>query len=849
MAHLRSVALAVTVIGLTSVPHSSPAAEPAPQPVTTSEVGAVFEQVFGKRKQKVISATQMPVFLHEREIGLVKARVQGETVEVDRESFRARMASLLRRSVLAKFDELAGQSGWISADQLRAMDITLTYRVTDIALDLDFPVSMRPVQVMSVGSRTRSLDSGAGLPTIQPEPWSLIGNVEWFTSQNLSDDSSAVDSTLTLNFAGRWQDWVFEQGGSYLSRGKGTYQLNHRRLVRDWTDQGWRMWVGDVFSPGGSTLSSFALGGVRLATFAALRPDDTKRSPPSTTVALARGGTVHVKVNEVAVNLLRLRPGVYDLRDVPVYHGANAIELVVTEPDGKITSYKMDYFFDSQLLPVGKREFDLAFGFPLQPQGMQVGYDTGSWVASGWLREGWLPTVTGVLSVEAASMPDFSAQAIGTELAWSAPLGMVAGWLRLNRHPRFNGYSAAVQWQSMSEAPKLGDGLLSASAQLRQTGAGYSSVVSNTPASASTDVGVRIGYGPVAGWSTALSTQKRWSRAADGDRSNWTLSMRRRLAPGWEFDFALGSNVLKSGRQSWFSVGLNFTGMGSADRESSIQHQYAGTGYQSQSQQLSLNAGMGGVVQMLGSRSDWSMAYGQMSSGSNHMYSLAGTIANPRLRASTSYRQNQRPGKVQQSLSTYLGSSVVVSPSGGLSWGAMVTDSAIQFKPRKGYENGLFMLDPTEDGRSAMSGDVFGTPHMGSLRSYSERKFLFDVMDVPPGYPPGNGMVAFNPPYRSVSVLEYGATALAQVRGSVLGLDGKPHAMKALRLVNTETQTTADVFTSRSGKFVSPYVPPGRYGLKDAEQEQLLHEWVIDSQAVGMVELGEIRIGIAGAKP
>lgn len=828
----------------------SRANEPPHPPVRAPETADVFEQVFGKRRSKSVAATQMPVFLHGREMGLVKARVQGDKVEVERASFRARMATLLRRSALAKIDELGGQSAWLSAEQLQSIEVSLTYRPSDISLELDFPVEMRPVQVLRVGGRSKASEAAAGVPTLKSEPWSLIANAEWLTSQNLSDAASTLESTLALNMATRWHDWVLEQSGSYRSRGgTGTYKADQWRLVHDWMDEGWRMWVGDVSSPSGSTLSAFALGGLRLASYSALRPEDARRSPPSTTVSLARGGTVHVLVNGAVVDLLRLRPGVYDLRDVPVYHGANAIELVVTEADGKTSSHKMDYFFDSQLLPVGKREFDLALGFPVTREGLKVGYDTRSWVMSAWVREGWWPTLTGTWSVEAASMPNFKAQAVGTEAAWSSPLGVVAGWLRWNHHPQFNGYAAALQWQSVSDSPKPGEASVNASAQIRHTGPGYSSVVSNAPSLPTSDFGARVGIGPVAGWNAGFSVQKRWSGSALGDRSNWTLALRRRLAPGWDFDLSVGSTRQREGRQTWFTLGLHFSGMGSADPYANIKHVHAGSGYQSLSNQFDVNAGMSGVAQMLGSRSDWSMGYGQVSSGSNHGHSLAGTIANPRFRASASYRVNQRQGQLQQSLSTYLGSSVVVSPSGGLSWGAMVSDSAVQFKPRKGYGEGILLVDPVEDGRSAMSGDVFGTPHLANLRSHNERRIQFDVIDLPAGYPHANGLAQFKPSYRSVSVVEYGATAMAQLRGTVLGLDGKPHAMKALQLLHDNSQAETDVFTSRNGKFVSPHMPPGQYQLKDAETGQVLLEMEIGAEVVGLQDLGVIQMRITGANP
>ncbi len=799
----------------------------------------LFQRAFGQRQQARLQRLALPLSVDGQELGLVAAEIRGSRVELERKALVELLRPLLQARVIEALLPAAAPPR-IELEELKPLGLEPSYAADRVTLDIAIPLDLRPVQALSLRSRGSDTDTDPGA-RIRPQRWSWISNLRWNLSLQDSGAEASQQQRLFVDSAGRWQDWVLESGatlGSY--RSPSSLSLDSLQLVRDWTTQAVRLSLGDISATGQGGGSAQALTGIRLARQFGLNPELATQSLPTTMLALPRGAAVEVNVNGLPSSTLRLPPGVYRLSDLPVFTGANAVELVIIEPDGKVSRRSFDYFFNSSLLRQGVNEYELALGFPTTSDANGRGHDSSQRILSGWWRRGWTDSLSAGISLQARSDASRSARLVGIDALVATPIGDFAGWLARSRHEQFGGQAGSLQWRwnsAMQQRPSLG---LSALAQLNRQGEGYAPIGAQLPGPALRDAGLRLSLLWTDGWRGSLGLLRRHNERSGDDSRERSLSLRRHLDRHWSAEVSLGWRRLNQQQDRNIALLLTRSGGTAASSTDAGTLWQSSASAQSQQRRLQWDGLVSGYGSWLGSEAQWQAGASLSDDRSGQDRALQWRAQHGRGEGSVFLSERLSSLGRNRMLDATLGTAVLGSAEGGWSWSAPVQDSAAQFKPYRGYEGLKLLVDPQAD-RAALSSDRFGTPALANLGAYSPRPLQLDFEGLPPGSSVGMDRPLLLPAYRSVLVVPVGSNAWTRIQGRLLDAQGKPLALQALQLRDEQGQLI-DLFTNRNGQFTSPQLPPGRYALQQPEDNAVLNRFVVSDSDQGRIDIGNVQI-------
>lgn len=808
------------------------------QPADASR--ALFEQAFAQRRKSAVQQIALPTTLDGRDIGIVDAQIRGDGVWLSREVLVRLLQEILQPAVHASLAASQPAGAWVSAAALHALGIEAAYSAQSITLELQVPLALRRTRVVTVDGRGSATPGQPPDHILTPEPWSLIANTRWVASQSRTDRDTFTTGRVYLDAAQRLGGWVVEAAGSLpLSPDSGERTRDLTRLVRDWPAQAVRLSLGDLNTSGRPGVPAVVLGGLQLSRRYNLNPGLNPQSQPGDRLALPGGASVDVLANGFVTRTLQLAPGVYELRDIPVFTGANEVELLIVEPGGRTSVRRFDYFFDAALLAPGLSEFELAVGQPSQAAAGGLRYEAGQPVAAVAGRWGLLPNATLGAAAQSRRSAAGNVRVLQGDGLWATPWGTALAYVTGNRHPGFSGHSASLQWRWQSATQREatpGRWSWAAAAQATRSSQGHAVLQSDTPSDASRDSGVRLSALIPGGLSASLSAAIRSGRNPAGDARTVGLSFRQAINRQWSVDTTLGSQRTSAGTSRSFTVSLRYSGERQADGTTGR----ASAAYQSQESRLQLNAEATGIATALGADAPWRLLAATSRGDSGNETSLRAAMMGARAEVSaqlTDARSQGTGGRSRLAEAT-LASTLLVSP-GGWALTRPVSDSAALIVPRPGYEHLVMYVDPTLD-RSAAASDRFGAPVLTDLNAYTPREIQLDVANLPPGRSLGVDRPLLQPGYRSVTIVPLGSNANVQFSGSLLTAQGEPAGLVALRVVPVGKGEPVDLFTSRRGRFTSPPLAPGRYWLTIPGDAKPLKQLQIEEGQAGLLDLGTL---------
>lgn len=811
-------------------------------PPSQSDAAVLFKQTFAQRQKSASQVMVLPMWLDGRELGVLKARMRDDGVDVDREALLTLLRPLLKESSLPPMSN-PSQAVWMDLDSAQARAWGARYVPQRLVIELDVPMDLRQTESLSLGATQTALRPGV----LRPEPWSAIINGRWVLSQqNVPGDASSV-GRLYADVAARWLDWVVEGQGIYAltSQNNPTWNRQSTRLIRDWPSDALRLTLGDFTTSSRGSATSLVLGGLGLARQFSLLPALPISSQPGTALTLAQGGTVDVRVNGVLARTLRLDPGVYQLSEIPVFTGANAVELTVVEPGGKSSVRVFDYFFDATLLKSGLTEFELGLGVPAVSAVAGRNYDTGQWLASAWWRRGWSQDVTAGGVWQSRYTPNKQARLLGMDAVWASPVGNFSAWYKLSQHQDFSGQAMSAQWrwnQPVQRDHPAGASLRSffMVAQATRTRQGFAPISADVPGVAALDVGLRAGLLWANGYSSTLGASRRTSDAPADNASGVTLSLRRRIHRQWSLDGSMAMFRQADQQETVLGVSLTYSGDSSEDKGDPGLFWQASAGYQSRDQRKQWDADLAATTSLLDSDVAWQLNASQADASYGQDTSLRARALTGRSEGILAYRQSRRSTGQSSALDLSLASALVVSAGGGWGWSSPVYDSAVQFKPYQGYEGLKLLVDPQQR-RPSLASDAFGTPALTNLSAYVARELQLDLEGMPPGLSLGVDRPVVLPSYRSVVVVPVGSNARTQVTGRLMGTQGQPLGLYAIVLTRQGATEGVDLFTNRRGVFTSSQLVPGVYEVTQAGQSLVLARFEVATDQQGIFDIGVLR--------
>jgi outer membrane usher protein len=306
--------------------------------------------------------------------------------------------------------------------------------------------------------------------------------------------------------------------------------------------------IGDSVTVGGTGAAPVRFGGVQYARNFATRPGYLTMPLPALQGSAAVPSVVDIYVNNQLQGSRDVRPGPFELTNVPVQSGGGTVQLVVRDALGRQVVSEQSYYASSILLRRGLHDFSYEIGFLRAGFGTRS-MDYGTAIATTSHRYG----LSDSLTIEGHAQVSRALQGAGAGLVFSlAELGMVGGSASISRSERGTGAFFSGSFERRSTGLSFGLrgeyatanfsslGMSEANRPARFSSQAFADLPSSADRSASTSSTATAGRERTKAW-PASSPTCRWSTMPASSSSRaapW--SGEQRTVVGAHVSFALG---------------------------------------------------------------------------------------------------------------------------------------------------------------------------------------------------------------------------------------------------------------------------------------------------------------------
>lgn len=780
----------------------------------------------------------------------VRIAPQGE-VSIGKERLLQVVAPLLRPQPLDAIKALPEVDGQVTLDALKAAG--LDFRFDDAKVEMTFApvIDQRTTGKLSLAhSREQVQSDNLSQPAIFAAYMNMRGGAN-YTSHSFFGDDGGADARIGLDGAARWLDVVFENSATFDM--EGGFTRGGSRLVYDLPDKAVRLSAGDV-SPGKVAMQggSDILGVSFEKSYQKLQPGASIHATGSQSFRIERPSNVDVMVNGHVAQKLHLRPGDYDLNDLPLAVGANDIALVIEDDLGQRRTLKFSVFSGRSLLAPGISQWAFSAGIASH-YGSRNGrdfrnlysdleYDTGTPVATGYYERGLTPDVTGNVHVQA----DPNAVMGGAGASMQTRFGFWTLDAAASNAVDFGfGYAARVGYELVNiEGP---DGVR----RSFRLAADHRSETFATVNALRPDndilVSLSAAYTQDLPWQLSGSVSGTYVIGRDvetGDRYGVDVSLARNfggnlsagLNAGYEQTTAARA---ESGIAGGFKAALRLSYR--IDQHSSIDATHDARYSQSQ---LTYRHQEGTGI---GSWSAQAELDRTASGGSDpDGYGVNGAFSYTANRADISLSQHTglaglNTSNVEQR-SSVTAATALAFADGHVAVGRPVSNGFAIVTPHANLPESDVAIGASQASASATS-DILGPALMGDVSPYSQMHVAIDVSNLPSGYDLGTGAFELRPGYKSGYALTVGSDYTVSVFGALLDAEGNP-----IQLLTGEAREdgkadsrVVTVFTNRAGKFAAQGLRPGRWVLDVATEPKTRFVLEIPKDTVGLFKAGTLK--------
>lgn len=637
------------------------------------------------------------------------------------------------------------------------------------------------------------------------------------------------------------------------------------RLLYDLPDQQIRLEFGDTEAIGAPLQRTVDMMGVSVEKSAAkLAPGESTGITGGTTLRLERTSDIDVIVNGAVVQHLKLRPGTYNLRDLPLGTGANEVKLEIVDDNGQRRTEKFTTYSSNRLLAAGKSEWAVNAGLPSYLRDDERGYESASsLMGTGYFRYG----LTDALTAETHLQGDRTVTMGGAGLKTSTPIGVFGLGGAASTGTFGTGWAADAAWDMINFT-----GLLSQKGENFTLSAEYRSHDFHRPGDIyATSTGILYpefnywlrlasNYSLTLDGGIGLSLSARYQfgdpqqallspYTITGDRYGADLSLSRVLTPtvngslliGYSNESFLRDAVATSPTaKPELRVGIRFdirpddqtfvaTNYDSLNRQATVSARHsegAGIGHwdtEVDLQQLGYTdtATATGALNYYGNRAEVHVIhYAQASGVAYDKFTPSGLAERTSL-------------KVGSSIAFADGSVAVGPPIRGNAFAIVTPHDTIADKD-------VVVGDAASPRGYA---DKLGPAVVGDLPAYSPSTVPVDVPDLPIGYSLGAGAYDLNARYRSGYRLEVGSAYSVSAFGVLVDRHDQPIALATGTAISAaDAQKRVSFFTNSAGKFGIEGLAPGRWVIEIAnEGESLRFALEVPAGETGLFKAGTLK--------
>ncbi len=265
---------------------------------------------------------------------------------------------------LQRITVLTGPDEFITVESLSRIGILTKYNEKELKLDVTVPLEMRAVKDYPVVyGQTKA---GLGMEEKNFSGYLNLRGTTSYSSQitpiiNNSNKNPAegfAELVQNLGFA------TFETTARYVEHDPKAFERVDTSLVHDFEDSQIRLRAGD-FSPNTIAFQSgLAAGGLQITKQFNIYPQRSPLNRRSTLVQITNNSLLELFVNDILITRVRVSPGPYNLKDLPLLYGRNVVKVILTDDFGKKEEFIVDMLYDDQILPKGVSDFAYQVGKP-----------------------------------------------------------------------------------------------------------------------------------------------------------------------------------------------------------------------------------------------------------------------------------------------------------------------------------------------------------------------------------------------------------------------------------------------------------------------------------------------------
>lgn len=789
-------------------------------------------------------------------IGEIVLRINADdSVLIPKAALVDKLTSVLDAETLARLHGAGASGGQLSIADLRAAGFDVRFDPGLLELVFLPTPEQRPSGDLSLtGHRSPRMSANALSPALFSGYLNLIGSADrvWARDDVDSQTSGRLDAESVFRMYGivienelsiegdldmvcpvsAWCNYEHSPG----------LRRQSSRLVYDMPDNLLRLQVGDANTEGTGIQRSPDILGVTLEKSPRkLRPNESIRPTGRSSFRIERSSEIQVVVNGAVVGRLRLRPGNYNLSDLPLATGANEVELRITDDSGEERTLAFTAFFDGSLLATGKDEWSVSAGVPSYFRDNERSYRSDEYFGSGFYRYGLTEEVTveghlqadnevamggasvftatawGFFGIEAAASTGDFGSGWAADVSWDVVdfHGLAASLGGLSETVRFGAEYRSTDFRAPGEFLETASGILYpqydywlrlAGTYSVQFDAGVMAVLSGRYQFSDHEVldlsypytlrGDR--YGVDLTLSSPITSNMNGSLGIGYSNETYLLTDRDDREDQEDGDFRV---MARLSVRPYENTRVS-TSYDTLNREATVSA-YSTFGHGLDSWETSVDAQTrargdeettaGASVSYYGNRAEVT---------AQHTSSMNGLAWGGFDMDDTTQRSTVRVGT---SIAFADGKAGVGRPIRGEGFAVVAPHESIAGKE--------ITVGTADDVRARA--DFFGPAVVPDLPAYSNSTVPVDVEDLPIGYSLGAGALETYAPYRAGYALEVGSAYSVSVFGILIGSDGEPLALLAGTASPAGSpDKQVPLFTNSVGKFAAEGLSPGRWTIE-----------------------------------
>lgn len=796
-------------------------------------------------------------------LGDLEIRIRpDQRVEIPREAFLAAVKPLLRETAFETLSAIGAVPPETHYDiaRLPASGFDVRFDPGAVAVIFAPTLDQKVEGNISVQARKAQAESPNAVKEAELAGYLNLRAAVDYIGRAPSGDEGLKAPRLDLEAAARWQGVVIEAEATYEpddvslfgQAGQG-FKRRGTRLVRDFEEEAVRVSAGDVYPIGSSFQYTPDLLGVSIErSYGKLQPGRNIRATSRRSFRIERPSSVDVQVNGLTVRRLRLDPGDYNVKDLPIGSGLNDLVLLIEDDAGNRQRLEFTLFLDNDLLAPDLSEWAFAAGIPSRFEEGEPDYGASGAFLTGFYRRGLSETLTAEIHFQGDSETVMG----GAGFLIGSPIGLFslesAASFRVEGMwgVAFSGDYALANIEDsqgrrhsfrLSADARTPDFTPPAPAFRDRGEEGADRVHDDEWLTLSASYGTELPFGI----SAFLSGGYGFGLAESGDSYHADLSLTRALNRTISLGMSAGYSAADT-EEGEASVVLRLQYR--PDRESRMAAAHDSR-YDRSSLSYSRQAGQGvgswrATVDLVNEAGDGHEADANDERSADNL-SITGSVQYTGNRANLSLFQDSSLAgldmrELDQRTSLRLETAIAYA-DGHVAVGRPVSNGFAIVAPHAGLADNRVRIGRQTSGYVAHS-DFLGPALMSGVSPYAPSRVEFDVDDLPPGYDLGDGLFDLMPKYKSGYALKVGSEYAVTVLGDLVDAENRPlPLMTGVATEDANPEKRAELFTNRAGRFTAQGLSPGRWTLELATEPKTRFRLDIPAGTVGLFRAGTLR--------